>query len=413
MKKMICEMCEGTDLIKEEGVFVCQGCGTKYSVEEAKKLMKDVSDTEVKTVSTNENVQSKEENSDNKKLDNLYELARRAKKDNNSANAAKYYQMILLEDPSSWEANFYTVYYQAMQCTIGGIAQAAISVQNCLGDVIKLIHDNLDSNKQIIAVGEVALRIKIICGMLRDGAVNHFAGVGDMVKYKFQDECMNRIRCAYGILFTFGDVMAIHYADDPEMLTLGTTMWENAIKEAEEINGAGLTVFGKSFLDGYRKKVKDAKTASVNAYWEKHKEEKEQLEKEKEDLTKTVREQEKEIADCESKLSDIENVEFDSEKELKELTSKRIKLTKDIQNLGLFKKKEKMALEEHLEELKKTIDNKSQIANAEREKYNASNKEKVDGLNDKIKELKSEVKKSTKRIREIKKCIAEGGLKND
>ncbi len=43
MKRIICEMCEGTDFIKENNVFVCQNCGTKFSTEEAKKLMKDVS----------------------------------------------------------------------------------------------------------------------------------------------------------------------------------------------------------------------------------------------------------------------------------------------------------------------------------------------------------------------------------
>lgn len=34
-------MCGGTDLIKQDGVFVCQYCGTKYSVEEARKMMID------------------------------------------------------------------------------------------------------------------------------------------------------------------------------------------------------------------------------------------------------------------------------------------------------------------------------------------------------------------------------------
>lgn len=39
MKQLTCEMCGSTDLIKQDGVFVCQACGTKYSVEEAKKMM--------------------------------------------------------------------------------------------------------------------------------------------------------------------------------------------------------------------------------------------------------------------------------------------------------------------------------------------------------------------------------------
>lgn len=39
MKQLTCEMCGSTDLIKQGGVFVCQNCGTKYSVEDAKKMM--------------------------------------------------------------------------------------------------------------------------------------------------------------------------------------------------------------------------------------------------------------------------------------------------------------------------------------------------------------------------------------
>ena len=39
MKALTCEMCGSTNLVKEGGVFVCQSCGTKYSVEEAKKIV--------------------------------------------------------------------------------------------------------------------------------------------------------------------------------------------------------------------------------------------------------------------------------------------------------------------------------------------------------------------------------------
>lgn len=39
MKQLTCEMCGSTDLIKDGGVFVCQTCGCKYSVEEARKMM--------------------------------------------------------------------------------------------------------------------------------------------------------------------------------------------------------------------------------------------------------------------------------------------------------------------------------------------------------------------------------------
>ena len=56
MKKIVCEMCGSNDLLKKDNVFVCQSCGTKYSVEEAKKMMVegkvDVSGSKVKVDDT-------------------------------------------------------------------------------------------------------------------------------------------------------------------------------------------------------------------------------------------------------------------------------------------------------------------------------------------------------------------------
>ena len=42
MKQLTCEMCGSTDILKQDGIFVCQACGCKYSIEEAKKLLVEV-----------------------------------------------------------------------------------------------------------------------------------------------------------------------------------------------------------------------------------------------------------------------------------------------------------------------------------------------------------------------------------
>lgn len=39
MKPIICELCGNNQLIKQDGMFVCEYCGTKYTLEEAKKLI--------------------------------------------------------------------------------------------------------------------------------------------------------------------------------------------------------------------------------------------------------------------------------------------------------------------------------------------------------------------------------------
>lgn len=44
MKKMVCEICGSQQIKKEDGVFICKECGTEYSLEEAKKLLTEITD---------------------------------------------------------------------------------------------------------------------------------------------------------------------------------------------------------------------------------------------------------------------------------------------------------------------------------------------------------------------------------
>lgn len=44
MKVIVCEICDYTEFTKEDGFFVCQGCGCKYSRDEVKNLMRDSDD---------------------------------------------------------------------------------------------------------------------------------------------------------------------------------------------------------------------------------------------------------------------------------------------------------------------------------------------------------------------------------
>ena len=53
MKQLTCEMCGSTDLVKQDGVFVCQTCGCKYSIEEARKMMVEGTVEVTGTVNTN------------------------------------------------------------------------------------------------------------------------------------------------------------------------------------------------------------------------------------------------------------------------------------------------------------------------------------------------------------------------
>lgn len=55
MKKMVCDICGSQSIKKENDVFVCQECGTEYTHEEAKKLLKEIGDKQEQKDNSNEN----------------------------------------------------------------------------------------------------------------------------------------------------------------------------------------------------------------------------------------------------------------------------------------------------------------------------------------------------------------------
>ena len=94
MKRLTCEMCGSTDLIKENGVFVCQNCGCKYSVEEARKMMIEGTVEVTGTV--------KVDNTD--AIDNYLSMAKNAQSSGNYTEAENYANKIIEMDPENSKA---------------------------------------------------------------------------------------------------------------------------------------------------------------------------------------------------------------------------------------------------------------------------------------------------------------------
>lgn len=214
MKRMVCEMCGGTDFIKQDGTFVCQSCGVKYSVEEAKKMIVegtvDVSGSTVKVDTSDE-------------LANLYQIARRARDDNNRENAAKYYDMILIKDPTSWEASFFLVVFQSASSTIAEIRNAAISMINCQGSVIGLIHDQLSEREQVAAVKVVAKWNERIAKLLATEAKRAYDRTNSFTDYK------NRMEAIREIMYTCGNELERFFCGRDDIGTVAAQVWKAGI----------------------------------------------------------------------------------------------------------------------------------------------------------------------------------------
>lgn len=139
MKVLACEMCNSHDLVKQDGMFVCQHCGTKYSVEEAKKLM--IEGT-VKVDTTDRSA-------------NLYKVARQAKAEGNVAQAAQYYNELAMLHPDDWESSFYSTYYQALNCKVGQVGHAATTIMNRTISTLKAVQSSYSADKAHPIVTEI------------------------------------------------------------------------------------------------------------------------------------------------------------------------------------------------------------------------------------------------------------------
>ena len=218
MKQLTCEMCGSTDLLKQDGMFVCQNCGTKYTVDEAKKLM----------------VEGTVKIDNSEKLRNLYTLARQAKDSNDAENAVKYYDLIKQEDPSSWEACFYNVYFRAAQTRVMYIQSAANSVKNCLENVFELIRISSDSDEEKKAhIREVSVRVTLICSLLESSSKSTFvklwSNAGGDSRVDLMAEYTSRALAASDALFACGNLIEQDYKTDTLMMKTACELWKSGI----------------------------------------------------------------------------------------------------------------------------------------------------------------------------------------
>lgn len=368
MKQLTCEMCGATDLLKQDGVFVCQSCGTKYSVEEAKKMMiegtVDVSGSKVKVDSSEE-------------IENLYQIARRAKDSNNSENAAKYYDMILMKDPYSWEANFYTVYYKSMSCKIAEIKSAIANVENCIEDTLNLIKTYVtDDEKRVNAVAEVVMRTDILADMMQKSYVRHYNGISSSIRSNYAVEKLSvtiatttaKAKPISCIIYLFAD-------DEYLILNYGYEAIKNFLKDRDSwahADAAKTLLARYDIIISQHKKEEDARKTHeakkrFDTYWSEHSAEKKKLESEKADLERQLDTIDASLTAQISALNK-EIATIPGVSEIASLDERIRKLKADKKSLSFFKGKEKKAIDAQIAQAeadKKAVQERMSLATKE------------------------------------------------
>ena len=129
MKRLTCEVCGSTDLIKEDGVFVCQSCGCKYTIEEVRKMM----------VEGTVEVQGEVKITNSAQLSNLLKMAHSAYDSKNYAKAEEFCDQIIAMDDRNYEA--WKLKGEAINYQITATNPRILEVYNCLITSYKVLDD--------------------------------------------------------------------------------------------------------------------------------------------------------------------------------------------------------------------------------------------------------------------------------
>jgi hypothetical protein len=110
----------------------------------------------------------------NERFNNLLVLARRALNNDDNAAAANYYEQILIEDPSNWEAAFYTDYCKAASCVIRDIGPAAQRVKKAFSTAFELVQNDASIKDKNAILYELCDKTNALLSVLSNAAYNHY-----------------------------------------------------------------------------------------------------------------------------------------------------------------------------------------------------------------------------------------------
>jgi len=467
MKQLTCEMCGSTDLVKQDGVFVCQTCGCKYSIEEARKMMVEGTVEVAGTVKV-----------DNSGLiDSYLQMAENALDASNNAEAENYANKIIEIDPRAWRAwfikgkaagwqttgrnnrypesivNWINAYQFAPEAEkeklaeeISGeamnISMAILQMEcnsftdyrsddnaNDVKNALSMIEQQLGDLKTKTGIDVYTDAFKtILARSVNSGAVN----ASNAADKEFGTERMHQDKFNWN-QFTAAQDRCLSLLDKAYDLTtdddLCFTICKNYIAIAEQVRDSCSYKFQASAYSGgtyiqdysFTDKAKESRTKTINnwktkkdfhdpdkrqkdfqatvssceasiggteeafafqQYWEQHAGEKSSLESEKESLTAQIEE---------IKKSKAANPLYESKKAVEARISS---MRTELGSLGLFKGKEKKALQEKIDTAQSELKNLERNIQDSEAQYDAQ----IAPLQTRIKEIDTELTKGRGRV---------------
>lgn len=324
MKQLACEMCGSTDLIKDGGVFVCQACGCKYSVEEARQMM----------VGGTMDIQGTVQVDNSAFVAKYLVNARRAKEKEDWEETEKYYNMVEQNDPDNIEAIFYSAYGKAKQ-TLNDAdiykRQAAFKVlENCISVI--------DDHYQVERAEENRMAIENMARDLSSMFLSTFVftewrnGYGFVTRSdkdetyelfvklerQFRESILNIAKVDEHVYLY--ESLKLTYAEILSLKNVWNEKFKNCVK-------------------GWQKEADERISALCNMYWSEHADEKKALDDKKASL-------QSQIADTKAQIDSL--TETVAVKNIED----QISVKKEAHHrLSVFKIKEQVALQSEIDAL--------------------------------------------------------------
>lgn len=337
------------------------------------------------------------------KLSKLLVLAHRAREGADSKNAKKYYDQILDLDPGNWEAIFYSVYFEASQCTIRDIGAAANSIANSIFSTFSAIADLKDESEKSGALKTVINSCYAIANMFVTSACNHYSQFYNTTGA--YGECSGRVVAAGNMYSEIEQTLKRLFAKKTKILLdhqqeylsylRRHSRWFNDTYRGTVCSRLEREITNARNVEASRKKAEAERArkaaaeqrqremeemkARLEAYWQEHAEEKAELESQKEQLQAQLAQKNDELQQLDRKdRVEIERMnkqkaqKLPSELAVEEQHNRISELLSQHDKLGIFKGKEKKAIMEQLngEEYPKLATLKK-TAEAERKQFNA------------------------------------------
>ena len=363
MKQLVCEMCGGTDLVKDGGVFVCQTCGCKYSIEEARKMMVEGTVEVAGTVKIDNSAQ----------IQNFLDLSKNAYESGNGQSAFDYANKALEIAPQNsraWIAKMKAIEYmgtfgdlkmmevieagknavtyapedQKKEITLEVYTYELTRALSLLKLAMTKMRDTEDVKStfkrfaliSVLTAGKNTLQVDSKVVNLYDNVANEAMATVLLVP----DEVM----ADFSSLAKLAGECAKQYQYETDALIerykiYGATLLDSALKTRNEKKKSVEEKAKRAEALAIEKEEKE-RAERIEAYWNDHSDEKADL-----DAKKSA-------ADAAIKALSDEMDQIPELSQKKEFDAKIASLEQQMSSLGLFKGKEKKALQSEIDTIR-------------------------------------------------------------